>query len=94
MASSDIQRLVRSIELLRSQLDGAISLDPGAAARLRTTLSEIETTLVGEHSESVKTSAAGFGHRLTAATRDFEDSHPALAGTLGSLIDALARMGI
>lgn len=32
--------------------------------------------------------------RLGDAAREFEDTHPTLAGTIGSVIDALGQMGI
>ena len=35
-----------------------------------------------------------FSERLGEATREFEASHSTLLGTIGSVIDALAQMGI
>ena len=32
--------------------------------------------------------------RLGDAAREFEDTHPTLAGTIGSIIDALGQMGV
>lgn len=32
--------------------------------------------------------------RLTSAEKQFEETHPTLAGIVGSLLDALSRMGI
>ena len=58
-------------------------LDQGAAERSGTAGAEP----AGEHEESIV-------QRLAAAERHFEQTHPTLAGVLGSVIDALARMGI
>jgi hypothetical protein len=92
MTSSDSSRLQRSIAALRTELDSASGLDPAAAARLRATLAEIESTLaetpLGAGGES------GLGHRLAVAAREFDDSHPALSATLAGVIETLSRIGI
>ena len=94
MTSNDIQRLRRSVEALRIQLDELPAPDQAAAARLRATLAEIEAAMTSQDPSAAKGAGASLGHRLAAAARDFEDSHPALTGTLGSVIDTLGRMGI
>ena len=90
---TDSNRLRRCVEVLRSQLDELPAPDAAAVDRLRVTLAEIEAAMDSSN-ESAKAAGASLGRRLTTAARDFEDSHPAISGTLSSVIDALGRMGI
>jgi hypothetical protein len=94
MTSNDTNRLRQCVEALRTQLDEIPSPDPAAVARLRATLADIEAAIASQGASSAKGAGASIAHRLTAAAREFEDSHPALTGALGSVIDALGRMGI
>ena len=90
--SNDADKLRASLAQLKRQLNEAISLDPTLAAQLRATIAEIEATLTG--SASSRTADGTIRERLADAALDFEASHPTLAGTLGSVVDALGRMGI
>ncbi len=88
----DRQQLLSTIEQLRQQLDNAPSVDSAVAARLRKTLSDIESTLAGQRPAG--SGGPNLGERVGQVALDFEASHPVLAGNLGSIIDALGRMGI
>lgn len=90
--TSDESELRATLEQLKQQLKGARSLDPDVAARLRETIAEIEERLSG--AEPTDAEDDSLGQRLTSAAQTFEASHPTLAGTISSVIEALARMGI
>jgi len=74
---------------------------------LRTLLSELATDIervLAEQAEGQSPSTAAASSRvgqreslvarLGDAAREFEDTHPTLSGTIGSVIDALGQMGI
>jgi len=84
------EKLQATLDALQTQLSQAKSLDPAITARLRATLADVDAALAGREPSA--------GHspseRLSQVARDFEASHPTLSGAVGSIIDALARMGI
>jgi Domain of unknown function (DUF4404) len=87
--STDPSRLQSTLDELHSQLADVGSLDEPSRQRLAATLREIQAVL------SNKTKAnESLVPRLREAARHFEDTHPALSTTIGSLIDTLARVGI
>ena len=88
----DRQRLRETVEKLQAQLKEAQSLDPKVAACLRETIADIQASLAGERRKP--SGGRSLADRLSEVALDFEASHPTLAGTVGSIIDALARMGI
>lgn len=83
------ERLKATVDELRRELADVDQLDPAVRSQLSAALHDIQTALAskGAPGESLL-------QRLRDAAHDFEESHPALAGNVGSLIDALARMGI
>lgn len=90
--SGDLERLQQSLVELRSLLAASVSIDTSMRQRLDATLRAAERALVepantGHNSESLTA-------RLGEMAFDFEASHPTLATALGSVIDALGRMGI
>jgi hypothetical protein len=82
-------RLQATLDELQRQLAEVDQLDPVLHSQLSAALHEIQTTLAmkGPPGESLL-------QRLREAAHDFEESHPALAGSLGSFIDTLGRGGI
>jgi hypothetical protein len=86
------QQLRASLDQLRSQLAQASSIEPAVAARLRETIADVERAIEGLPLK--KPGTPSLADRLSGAALDFEASHPTLSGTLGSVIDALGRMGI
>jgi hypothetical protein len=96
---SDRARLETALRQLQEELHALAEIDPQVRERLERTIEEIHAELEGaavespveEHSTPVNASLAD---RLTETARNFEDTHPNLAGMVGSVIDALARMGI
>jgi hypothetical protein len=91
-AMPDRTRLRQLIEELRSQLAGNEAVSPALQARLESALAEAEAGLAGESAGPIATGPTG--RRLNELAIDFEVSHPTIAGTVSSLIDAIGRMGI
>jgi hypothetical protein len=90
--TDDRDKLRATLDQLRAQLETTSGINPRVAAQLDSTLKEIEGALAGE--QPSEPSEQPLSERLSQAARHFEASHPTLAGTLGSVIDALSRMGI
>ena len=86
--SHDQDRLKRKLAELQQELAGLTNVDPEVRQRLEQTLEELQdvTAEVDTH--------PGLTQRLTESARHFEETHPNLAGMIGSVIDALGRMGI
>jgi hypothetical protein len=85
-------KLRSTLSELRSQLDELRKRDPRVADDLATTIDEAEAALAGEAKPAQE--HASLSEQLSEAVRDYEATHPALAGNLGAIIDALGRMGI
>ena len=100
MAETDVEKLRGTLAQLHEQLDAAKNAGPEIRALLRDTLADIERTLdstpPGQPTtrSPVKPGQESIVERLTGAAREFEETHPTLAGTVGSVIDALTRIGI
>jgi ABC-type transporter Mla subunit MlaD len=88
--SAETEKLKATLTVLHSQLSQIDELDSTTRDDLAEALAEIQTAL------NNKTSPTGkpLMRRLGEAARHFEDSHPALATSIGSLIDTLGRSGI
>jgi hypothetical protein len=90
--AQDHDKLHETLEALRAQLGELRKRDAQVAQHLETTIAEAEEALGGrrkrpdEHESMMA--------RLSDAVREYEASHPSLAGNLGAIIDALGRMGI
>jgi uncharacterized protein DUF4404 len=85
-------RLGQLVGELRSQLASSDTVDADLRRRLEQTLAEVQNALAAPTGQGP--AGEPLGKRLSEATLEFETSHPALAGTLSSIIDALGRMGI
>ncbi|HTQ37839.1 MAG TPA: DUF4404 family protein [Pirellulales bacterium] len=88
--STNTEQLKATLEQLHGQLAEIDTLDPAARDNLSAAMQEIQRALQNKTSPAAKP----LMRRLGESARQFEDSHPALAGTIGSLIDALGRSGI
>ena len=84
------EQLLATLDQLRERLNQTPSLPGATVAKLRATLVDIEAALGGKEPASPQR----FTERLSQAALEFEASHPMLSGNLGSIIDALGRMGI
>jgi Domain of unknown function (DUF4404) len=90
--SDQRNRLRQTLAQLEAQLENADTLDPAVAERSRALVADIRRSL--ESGEPQPAQAASLTRRLGEAALEFEASHPTLAGTVGSVIDALGQMGI
>ncbi|MGD9720395.1 MAG: DUF4404 family protein [Pirellulales bacterium] len=86
------EKLRRALAELREQLSELRARDPQVASGLEATLAEAEQALAGEPRPPAE--QASITKRLSDAVLEYEATHPSLAGSLGSIIDALGRMGI
>ncbi len=93
-------RLHADLAELQRQLEAASSIDPTSRALIERVIADVAPILASENaSTSIVARAApsrrgSLAARLSQAAKQFEVTHPTLAGTLGSVIDALAQMGI
>lgn len=85
------EKLRQALEELQSRLAEMRTVDPAVAEHLETTIAEARAVLTKESpAEEQEGVADSFGEAL----RNYEASHPTLAGNLRSVIDALAQIGI
>jgi hypothetical protein len=84
-------QLRQILDQLQAQLNEVRRLDPAVATHLESTIAEAKAALAGRPTPAAHRSIV---ERLSDAMLKYEASHPALAGNLGSIIDALGRMGI
>jgi len=91
---SDADKLRQTLTELHQELATAEVKDPAVRDMLVRTVREISQQLTADLGEPQPAADAPPAELLRAAARRFEVDHPALAQTLESLVDALARMGI
>ncbi len=89
--STNYDRLHLALADLQAELDELGPVEPQLRQRLEGTLADLRTAL--DQSDAAD-AHPGFAQRLTETARHFEETHPNLAGMIGSVIDALGRMGI
>ncbi len=88
--ANEQERLNATLRDLHEQLSGMQKLDPAQRAQLAAALDEIQATLASKKSVGSESTM----RRLGEMAREFEDSHPALATSIGGLINVLANSGI
>lgn len=85
---------------LRRQLETTPNLDAASRNLIERVTTDVERLLASENSSVTVNTNVAVSHRgslagrLAQATKQFEATHPTLAGTIGSIADALAQMGI
>lgn len=84
-------RLQKLLESLHRELADAKSVDQEARHQLGTLVSDIERVLKTPDAPQPRAAVSG---RLEALIVRFEADHPAIAGAMRQLIDALAKAGI
>ena len=89
--SADRDQLQRKLVLLQAELNEQSNVDPQFRQRLEGTLAELRELLAEPAAPRHQPSLV---QTLTESARHFEETHPNLAGMIGSVIDALGRMGI
>jgi hypothetical protein len=86
------KRLRETLGQLQAQLEEVRKLDPAVADHLNATIREAQAVLDGKPIQPAE--HRSIIDRLSDGVLKLEASHPTLAGNLGSVIDALGRMGI
>lgn len=98
--SAAAEKLHAALEELETAVQSQAAVDPQTRERLERAISDIRAALnnlppdaptAGSSSESEEDSLTG---QLAGVAREFEATHPTLSGMVGSVIDALAQMGI
>lgn len=96
--SQAADKLHEALHDLEGALQSHDAVDPEVRQRLEQAIGEIRAALVKLPAEQSGGEAIDDDESLTgqlaSVARDFEGSHPTLSGMVGSVIDALARMGI
>ena len=90
--STENDKLREALDQLRAQLEELRKLHPAVAAHLDATVGEAKAALAGQSTQPLD--HRSIVRQLSDAVLKVEASHPSLAGNLGSIIDALGRMGI
>lgn len=96
MCSSDLgntmpkESLLRELSALREQLEQQPPLNEEQRAELELLIRDIELKLANEDALNESSLVDG----VNLAVERFEVSHPTLAGTLRSIVQSLANMGI
>lgn len=83
------ETLKRNLQQLHRELASGKSLDPETRGLLGEVAGDIERILADEAEDT-----DNIRGRIESAAWQFEASHPALAGTLSEIADALAKLGI
>ena len=96
------QNLRSSLTALRDQLQSNALPEAEISPEMRSLLEGVMTDIdqVLRNKPSTATAVVptpdqkSLVQRLTSAEKEFEETHPTLAGIVGSLLDAISRMGI
>ncbi|MGB0758286.1 MAG: DUF4404 family protein [Rubripirellula sp.] len=83
------KQLTEALAVVQRELAAADHLDAADVKRLRTVMQDIEDVL--EESSEPKESLS---QHVSRSAQRFEESHPVLTETLGSIADILQQMGI
>jgi hypothetical protein len=92
MADEHDKKLRETLNRLQAQVDDLRKRDPAVAEHLLSTLAEAKAVIGGEPTQPEE--HRSLVERLSNAVLKYEASHPALAGNLGSIVDALSQLGI
>jgi hypothetical protein len=88
----EVWKLRATLRELETELRAVTELDAESKAMLELALEEIDAAL---HAKSPAAShPQSLGERLRLSAGDFEGSHPALAGIMHRVVDALSQLGI
>jgi ABC-type transporter Mla subunit MlaD len=85
-----IAQLRATLSELHEELKDIDQLDDQTREMLTNTANELDEVLGEEASEQRQT----LSQQLSDVAQEFEDSHPQLTRLLGSIVDALAQLGI
>ncbi|MDZ4818583.1 MAG: DUF4404 family protein [Planctomycetota bacterium] len=94
------EQLLATLTELHRELTDIGPLDDDSRQQLQETLTDIQQALATTKLEPLPVTGndnepeGPLSRRLSDVARDIETTHPQLSMTLGSVIDALGRMGI
>jgi hypothetical protein len=89
--SEELAKLRATLAELHEELANVEPGNPEIRALLDSAVADIQQT-INRRGDAANDSS--IVDRLRAAARHYEESHPTLSGILGSIVDALSRMGI
>lgn len=97
--AENIEKLRATLAQLHGELAAAHNLDVESLAMMRQVMADMEETIARGEASGRPLDTQAVHHRsiirrLGDAARGFELTHPMLSGAIGSVIDALGRMGI
>ena len=94
--SDPSEKLKAALSTLHAELERLEDASPEEKQLLQSALTDIQSALEVATQESPPTAEEheSLLERLTESAQHFEDSHPTLSGMVGSVIDALGRMGV
>lgn len=87
-----IERLRKSLRELHEELDQVESLDDEGRLLIEQAKGDLDDALHRDDTAAMKHHS--IRDRLLEAQRQFEDSHPVLARTVGNVLDVLGQIGI
>jgi hypothetical protein len=91
MAQS-VEKLRATLHELERELAQVKSLDAESRRLLEAAAAEIHEALAQQPQQKIQPQT--WTERLSAATQEFEESHPTLSRLVGNVVDALAHLGI
>lgn len=94
-----LQDLRAKLAELKGKLASASQIEPGDREMLQQIMADVELVLARQAAQKpsppeAPPTAESLIDRLGDAARNYEETHPTLFGAIGSVIDALSRMGI
>ena len=97
--AEDVEKLRTTLAELHRELAAAHNVDAKSLAMMRQVMADLEETIArgdasGGPLDTQTVQHRSIVRRLGDAARGFESTHPMLSGAIGSVIDALGRMGI
>lgn len=95
--NEQLEKLQAAVQDLEQAIGDVDTLDPQARQALEQAARDIQQALAGSSEPAVtalSVTAPSVTERLQEAARQFETSHPTLAGVLERIVDALGQLGI
>jgi predicted transcriptional regulator len=90
--SEHVDKLRETLAELQAELDALESVDEETLRRLEHTVKGIRAAM--ERKKATAADHESLLEQLSKTARDFEESHPAIARLVGSIVDTLGQMGI
>jgi hypothetical protein len=88
------EKLKAALTELHAELEQVDTVDPELRQMLVGTMSDINKALEARSSEEAVEQEDSLSGRLAESIKDFEESHPNIAGIVQRMIDVLSQMGI